>query len=238
MLSIGKPIVGGKPFAALAAAASFVLLAACGGNGDSAEQATSSKQKWTEISSVERAENGALSDMIIGDTSAPVQVIEYASITCPHCATFHYEFFPTLKEEYVDTGKAYFVFREFPTAPANLSIAGSLMARCAADKAGDEAYFAVLDTLFSTQQDWIFADQPRQALLKIAGQAGMNEADFDACMGRNEVLDLLNANIDEARTVYKVQSTPNFVVNGRLHRLTTLDNFRKSVDEAYAAATK
>jgi protein-disulfide isomerase len=77
---------------------------------------------------------GPLGDKVLGSDKAPVTIIEYASVTCPHCATFHIETYPKLKEKFIDTGKVRFIFREFPTAPANASIAGFMLARCSGDK--------------------------------------------------------------------------------------------------------
>ncbi|MHA7872707.1 MAG: thioredoxin domain-containing protein [Hyphococcus sp.] len=155
-------------------------------------------------------------------------------MTCPHCATFHETVYPEIKEKYVDTGKVRFVFREFPTAPAELSVVGSMLARCAADKSGDDAYFLVLGSLFRNQRTWIYADSPRDELLKIASQAGMSEADFDACVKRKELLDLINKNINAARDNYNIQATPSFVIDGQLRSISTVEAFSEALDEALA----
>lgn len=216
--------------------------AACGGaNSDAGKAAADGPE--APANSVEKTGEGALADMALGDKDATVTVIEYASVTCPHCATFHEDIFPTIKENYIDTGKVRFIFREFPTAPANLSIAGSMLARCAADKRGNEAYFLVLDTLFKNQgnpyqenKGWIYGEAPREELLKIAAQAGMTAEDFDACMQRQELLDFLNANIEEGSERYGVSSTPSFVVNGQTRHFNTAEEFSKALDEALAKA--
>lgn len=213
-------------------------LAACGGaNSNSTSETTETGETETKTAETEvKAGTGALSDMTLGSEDAPVTVIEYASVTCPHCATFHETVFPEIKEKYVDTGKVRFIFREFPTSPANLSIAGSMLARCAADKGGTDAYFLVLDALFKTQRAWIGSATPRAELLKIAGQANMNEEEFDACVKRQELLDFLNENINEGSEKYNISSTPSFVVNGQTRHFATVEDFSKALDEALEKA--
>lgn len=181
---------------------------------------------------------GALADMSEGDPNAPVTIIEYASVTCPHCAAFYEDVYPAIKEKYIDTGKVRFVFREFPTPPADLSVVGSMVARCAVDKGGKKAYFLVLSALFSSQKTWIMTDNPRAELLKIASQAGMDEKAFDACVRREEVLDVINKNIDSGRDQYNVNSTPSFILNGQLRHFSTVEEFSKALDEALEKSGK
>lgn len=219
---------------ALAAFLAFTLAACGGANSSDADGETANDTPAADVDV--DAGTGALSDMSLGADDAPVTVIEYASTTCPHCATFHATVFPAIKEKYVDTGKVRFIFREFPTAPANLSIAGSMLARCAADKGGTDAYFLVLETLFQTQRTWIGSATPRAELLKIAAQANMNEADFDACVKRQELLDYLNENIKEGSEKYNVSSTPSFVVNGQTRHFSSVDDFSKALDAAIEEA--
>lgn len=214
----------------LIAGALALMLAACGGANSTDGAETAAAQN--ETSSVEKEGEGALGDMAIGDPDAPVTVIEYASVTCPHCATFHSEIFPEIKENYIETGKVRFIFREFPTAPANLSVAGSMLARCAAEKGGDDAYFVVLNALFQSQRTWIYGDSPRDELLKIASQAGMDAAAFDACVNRQELLDLINENINEGSQKYGITSTPSFVVEGQTRHFSNAEDFSKALDEA------
>lgn len=215
----------------LAAVASFALMACGGANSESGTETPAGPSESAEIKG-----EGALSDMAIGSPDAKVTVIEFASVTCPHCATFHEDIFPEIKEKYVDTGKVRFIFREFPTAPANLSVAGSMLARCAADKGGPDAYFLILGSLFKTQQTWIYGESPRTELLKIASQAGMDEAEFDACVKREELLDFLNENINEAVDKYKIASTPSFVVNGQTRHLNSAEAFSEALDQALEKA--
>ena len=223
-----------RPVAAIFGATLFVIAGCSGASSD--EPATSGTPSDSKGEVIDGTVTGALGEMNLGSPDAKVTVIEYASVTCPACASFHENIFPEIKEKYVDTGKVRFVFREFPTAPANLSIAGSMIARCAADKGGSDAYFLVLDSLFKTQRTWIYSDQPRDELIKIAAQVGMNETDLDACINRKELLDFLNENIAEGSDKYDINSTPSFVINGQLRRVTSLDGVSKALDEALEAA--
>ena len=213
-----------------------LALAACGGASSSEDAAAQNAGAPAGSEGVETNGVGALADMAVGNEDATVTVIEYASLTCPHCATFHETVYPQIKENYVDTGKVRFIFREFPTAPADLSIAASMLARCAADKGGQEAYFLVLGALFKTQRAWITGESPREELIKVANQAGMDEAAFDTCVKRRELLDLINGNVTHARDNYDVRSTPSFVVNGDLRHFSNVEDFSKAIDEALEKA--
>lgn len=207
-----------------------LALAACGG-ASSDEPAPGAGGGETGAPANETAA-GALAEMALGDRDAEITVIEYASVTCPHCAAFHENVFPDLKKNYIDTGKVRFVFREFPTSPAQLSVAGSMLARCAADKGGMDAYFLVLDALFKTQRTWIYGET-RNELIKIASQAGMDEAAFDACVTRQELVDLINENVQTGADKYEVNSTPSFVINEQLRHFSNYDDFSKALDEAF-----
>jgi protein-disulfide isomerase len=210
--------------------AAALALAACG--GASSDEAADSAGAET----IDESATGAFAEMTRGKADAIVTVIEYASVTCPHCATFHEQVYPTIEENYIDTGKVRFVFREFPTAPANLSIAGSMLARCAADDGGMDAYFLVLDTLFKTQKTWIYGENPREELIKIAAQAGMSADDLDACIAREELLDFLNENVTVGRDKYDIRSTPSFVVNGTVRHFSSVEDMSAALDEAIEKA--
>ena len=218
---------------AILASVMALALAACGGasSDDSAASGGSGAP-------VENAGTGGLADMAIGNEDATVTVIEYASVTCPHCATFHETIFPAIKENYIDNGKVRFIFREFPTAPAELSVVGSMLARCAADKGGNDAYFLVIDSLFKTQRTWIYGDSPRAELVKVAAQAGMDEAAFDTCVRRQELVDLINKNVTEGSDRYNVNSTPSFIINGDLRHFSNVDDFSAALDEALEKAAQ
>ncbi len=206
-----------------------LLIAACG-------NASSEIGKAGETPSAVKNEAIAASDMVLGAADAPVTLIEYASVTCPHCAAFNEQVMPAIREKYIDTGKVKLVFREFPTAPANYSLIGSVLARCAADKAGGpEAYFLVTDALFRGQQTWI-KENPKAELVKIVAQAGMDEAALDACLQRKELVEVINTNAKEAMEKYQVNGTPSFILDGEKMSFRTKEEFEQKIAAAVEKA--
>ncbi len=153
-------------------------------------------------------EEGALTDIWQGKADAPVTIIEYASMTCPHCAHFHEEGMPALKSKYIDTGKARFVLREFPFDP--LAVAAFMLARCSNDKRD-----AMVDLLFAQQKNWAFSDKPLQGLVNLTKQTGMSQAAFDACLKDQKLYDNVNAVRDRGSQKFGVDSTPTFFFNGK-----------------------
>ena len=161
-------------------------------------------------------------DMTMGPDTAKVTVIEYASASCPHCAAFYKDVFPTLKTEYIDTGKIHFIFREFPHNDA--ALAAFMVARCAPK----EKYFPLVDVFFTTQDVWL--QNPLEGLTKIAQQAGFTKESFDACL-KNEAV---------AKNILAVRSTadglgvtgiPTFFINGEmLDGEKTIDVLRAKID--------
>ncbi|MEL6359644.1 MAG: DsbA family protein [Pseudomonadota bacterium] len=223
------------------AAFSMTVLAACGG----AESKSTSDPSATANTAPGKKDNAPLhahagvlaNDMVIGSADAPITIVEYASVTCPHCATFHQTILPEIKEKYVENGQVRFVFREFPTAPVRFALIGSVMARCAADKGGPDAYFAVLGALFKDQRGWIYGQDPKAELLKIASQAGMDEAAFDTCLQRQELVDLINENTRIASEDFKINGTPSFLLNGEKLNANSVEAFEKAIDAALAKET-
>ncbi len=152
-----------------------------------------------------------LPDMWMGAKEAPVTIIEYASMTCTHCAAFHAETWPTLKSKYIDAGKVRFVLREFPLDP--LATAGFMLGRCA----GPEKRNAMLDLLFDQQKNWAFVDKPVEALENTVKQAGMTHDAFEACLKDQKLYGQVNAERDKAGAQFKVDATPTFYINGVKH---------------------
>ncbi len=150
----------------------------------------------------------ALADKVLGDENAPVEIIAYESLTCPHCASFHQNAWPEIKKQYVDTGKAKLVFRDFPFDAVGLRAA--MMARCA----DEERYFGLLEVLFKSQVDWSRAQDPMKALEGIGRLAGLDEAAFDACMADEALMDGILKRRQEAQSEFDVSSTPTFIING------------------------
>jgi protein-disulfide isomerase len=152
-------------------------------------------------------------EMSLGNPSAKVTVVEYASVGCPYCARFNNEIFPAFKTKYVDSGKVHYVFREMLVGEGpelSLGAAGFLMARCA----GADRYFAVVDQVFHAQESIYKSGEARPALLKIAQANGMNEKQFDDCTSSTPSLTALNARSDKAQAD-GVGSTPTFYINGK-----------------------
>lgn len=159
-----------------------------------------------------KSEGGVTADdMVMGNANAPVTVVEYASVTCSHCAKWNEEVFPAFKAKYIDTGQVKYVFREFPTAPAQVAAAGFLVARCA----GKDKYFQVVDAIMRGQNE-IFAGDARGVLLRTAQSAGMTEQQFNACVTDEKALEQFNKRADDAVKA-GVRSTPSFVVNGKMY---------------------
>jgi len=148
-------------------------------------------------------------DRALGNPEAPVTIVEYASMTCPHCAAFSAETMPKLKSEFIDKGQVRYVFRPFPLD--RLALRASLMADCVP---GD-GYFELLDKLFATQKEWTQAANPLDALRAMGKEAGIEESKIDACMTDEKVIDRIAAGYKEAVEVYGVNATPSFLVNGK-----------------------
>lgn len=149
-------------------------------------------------------------DMTLGAPGgARVTVIEYASITCGYCARWHAGVWPDFKARYVDTGRVHYVFREFPTAPVEVATAGFMVARCA----GPERYFEVIDALMARQEEMLGSTQPRSVLLDVATGAGMNEGQFQACLGDTAAVARIDQRV-RAGLAAGVDGTPSFFVNG------------------------
>jgi protein-disulfide isomerase len=164
-----------------------------------------------KISDVELLAPEALPDMAIGDPKAPVTIVEYASMTCPHCAHFQDTTFPDIKKKYIDTGKVRYIFREFPLD--SLAAAAFMVARCAGEKDSSK-YFALVDTLFRQQNTWA-VEKPLPPLLAIAKQAGFTETSFNACLANQKLLDGIEKVRQRAVDTFKVNSTPTFFINGQ-----------------------
>src|ERR1700726_3396347 len=169
-------------------------------------------------------EASALEEMMLGDPNAPVTIIEYASMTCPHCAHFEETTYPELKKRYIDTGKVRYVMREFPLDA--LAAAGFMLARCA----GPDKYETVVETLFAKQPDWV-TQKPIEPLMAIAKQFGFTEDSFNACLANQKVLEDIQAVRDHAVSKLGVNSTPTFFVNGkRLVGDVSIEQLAKEID--------
>jgi protein-disulfide isomerase len=178
-------------------------------------------------SATDVAKPQSLPDMALGPADAKVTIVEYASMTCPHCAAFNDQVFPKIKSEFIDTGKVRYVFREFPLDIK--AAAGSMLSRCIAN--GDpNKYFAVTDLLFKSQNDWVMKNTTEN-LTRIGKQAGLSQEQVEACLKNQALLDKIAADQKYASEVLKVDSTPTFFVNGeRIKGETSIEEFEKKIN--------
>ena len=175
------------------------------------------------------AETQPLPDVIEGDPNAPVTIYEYASMTCGHCANFHNNVFPAIKEKYVDTGQANFVLREFPFDPR--AAAASMLARCA--PGGKRA--EMVSALFENQAQWSRADNGRDALFQFAKLAGMDQTAFETCLSNQEELEKVMATF-KAGQEFGVDSTPTFFVDGNKYSgVLSVEQMSAVIDTALGA---
>ena len=151
---------------------------------------------------------GPLGDVWLGSADAKVSIVEYASLTCSHCATFHSATWPELKKKYIDTGKVRFTLREFPLDP--LATAGFMLARCN----GNDKYIPMTDLLFAQQRNWAFTDKPVDALSSLVKQAGFTQESFEACLKRQDIYDAVTV-VKDGGAKAGVDSTPTFFINGQ-----------------------
>ncbi|MFT5064697.1 MAG: protein-disulfide isomerase [Yoonia sp.] len=170
----------------------------------------------------------SIMDMVQGSADAPVEIVEYASFTCPHCATFHANVYPQLKAEYIDTGKVRFVYREVYFDRYGLW--ASMIARCG----GEMRFFGIADLIYEKQRDWTASGDPAtivDALRTLAKTAGMTDAMLDECLDDAEKAQNLvgwyqaNAERDDVR------STPSFLIDGEKYSNMSLAEFKTVLDE-------
>jgi protein-disulfide isomerase len=165
-----------------------------------------------------------LGDRSLGKDDAPVTIVEYASMTCPHCAHFAETTYPELKKRYIDTGKVRFIFREFPLD--SLAAGAAMLARCA-DK---DKFFPLIETLFQHQGQWA-VEKPLPPLLAIAKQVGFSEQSFNACLSDQKMLEAIQAEQKRATDKFGVNSTPTLFVNGQMQKGgVSIEDLAKIID--------
>lgn len=147
----------------------------------------------------------------LGDPSAKITVIEWFSLTCPHCAAFHLRSLPEIKRRFIDTGQLRLIVRDFPTD--GVSLKAHVLAHCA----GGERYFQFVDALLGSQDRWANAKDPIGALKQIAKLGGLSDAQIEACLADRAMEDDILRSRLEAQQKYDVRSTPSFLINGRVH---------------------
>ena len=193
------------------------------------EAAEQSAPETDSASSVTIDVNTALSERILGNTSAPVKISEHASLTCGHCGAFHRETFDKVKKDYIDTGKAYLVFSDFPlNAPA---LQAAMVARCLPQS----KYFDFIHMLFVRQEEWAYDARGYLDFLKAeAGKAGLDAPHFKACVESKELEEGIKNRMQGAAAQWNISSTPSFVINNRatFSGAMPYEEFRKALDSA------
>jgi protein-disulfide isomerase len=189
----------------LAAVFSVAALAAHG-----ARAATTAPEPDRTVDMAAVLKPGALPELSIGDASG-VPMIEYGSLTCPHCAAFSREVLPELKKDYIDTGKVRFIFREFSRNP--LDVAAFVLARCV----GDDKAFAAIELLFSAQDKWAFVDKPLEPLIAAMRPTGLTHDQAMACLKDQSKVDAVAAVGKRATDEIKMNGTPTFVIDGKVY---------------------
>ncbi|TGQ63688.1 DsbA family protein [Mesorhizobium sp. M00.F.Ca.ET.186.01.1.1] len=229
----GKSLSRRNVLSSLAAIPAVALLAACSDSGEQAkaadvkpaDPATPAKpatpatpaaaakvpEAQGSVDVAELMKPGALPDKQLGKDDAKVTIVEYASMTCPHCAHFAETTFPELKTKYIDTGKARYILREFPFDPS--AEAGFMLARCSKDN-----YFPMVDVLFRQQANWVGVQNTKDALLQISKLAGFTQESFEACLTDQKLLDDVRSVQKRGANEFKVDSTPTFFINGKTYK--------------------
>lgn len=168
-------------------------------------------------------------DQVLGKADAPVTIIEYASTTCGHCANLHRSVMPKLKAEWIDTGKAKLIYRDFPTAPAALSIGASMIAHCS----GPDRYFGVLGMIFDRQDGWSGSSNPLDSLKKLVRLAGMTGEDVDQCLTRQDLADAIQARAADGHKQQKIESTPTLIIgDAKISGVRPWEDYEKALKAA------
>ena len=168
---------------------------------------------------------GPVPDQVLGNADAPITIVEYASLSCSHCADFHKNTLPEVKKRYIDTGKVRLIFRDFPLD--QYATAGAMLARCA----GEGKYFPIVDAFFSQQEGLLNAQDPFQWLQNFGKQVGFTQESLEACLSNQELMDNLMAVRQRASEKFGVSSTPTFFFNGKVKRGgMTIEEFEKEIE--------
>ena len=176
-------------------------------------------------------DTSVIPDMIAGNPDATVEIIEYASFTCPHCATFHQGAFKQLKSEYIDTGKIRFVYRE--VFFDRFGLWASLVARCG----GADKFFGITDLIYAGQSEWTRAGEPAaivEELRKIGRLAGLDNDTLEACLQDGDRAQALVAWYQENAEADGIDSTPSFVINGKKYANMSYAEMKQIIDDALA----
>jgi protein-disulfide isomerase len=171
-------------------------------------------------------------EMVLGDADAPVEVIEYASFTCPHCASFHRNTLPQIKANYIDTGQVRFVSREVYFD--RFGLWAGMVARCA----GPERYFGIVDIIYERQAEWTRGSpgEVADSLRQIGRVAGLSNDQLEACLTDADMAQAMIENYEANMAVHDIPGTPHFVIDGEMHANMSYADFAEILDERIAAA--
>ncbi len=169
----------------------------------------------------------AMTEMSLGKDNAPVTMVEYSSLGCPHCAAFHFETLPKIKTDYIDTGKLRLVYRDFPLGTP--SLAAAMVARCA----GRDRYFGFVELLFRSQSQWSQSNNPLEAIARVVRFGGMSEADINDCLKYQPLLESIRKGAETANEKLKINSTPSFIIGSEvISGALPYEHFKKAIDKA------
>lgn len=178
-------------------------------------------------------------DLVVGEASAPVTMIEYASLSCPHCSAFYRESFEKLKEEYITPGKLKFVFRHFPLNHAALVAAMFVECQAKDNNFDKDRYYSTIKSLFKTQDSWAFDPKFDERLETIAKLDGMDSARFRSCIGDHKLQEKILANRIEASKSLQMRSVPSFLINGEVSEgYVDYVTLKKVIDKKLAGPRK
>ena len=191
---------------------------------DTAKRPARRPRRTVNVTEEELLKAGSLPDLVLGNADAPVTIVEYASMTCSHCASFHNTVLPVLKQKYIDTGKVRLIFREFPLDER--AALASMMARCAG---GDKA-LPLISMLFSKQDEWAAAKTDfLPKLFKFGQQVGFTKQSFDQCRQNEKLIKDIIAVRDRGNTSFGVSQTPTFFINGKKMDGGSIEDFDKAL---------
>jgi len=172
---------------------------------------------------------GAIKDMSEGDKNAPITIVEYASLTCSHCADFYVNTVPGLRTQYIKTGKVYYILRELTMDPR--ALAGSMLTRCVPE----DKFFPFLQVLFEKQDDWAFVPDAKTPLTRYAKMAGLNDDQFKACLENQKLFESLKKSTEQSVKDFDIRVTPTLFINGNKYEgALSMDQLSPILDKILA----